>query len=96
MQEALDRIAKSLDGYVAGETSKTVATIELVSAFKVVCNKGHIDAAQLQDDIQAFIDGILIRLNSGTLTQAGAGEELARVYEAAHRGDPDVKALLNG
>lgn len=89
MQQALERLSKTLDAYRQKSLSRGLATIELVSAFKVV-SRTLIDPDQLQAAVAKYIESVLIKLDESGATQDQAFEELSRVYAAAHEGDPEI------
>lgn len=94
MQQAIERIKRSLQAYREGSTSKILARIELVSAFKVVSQTLRIDANVLQSLVEAFIDRVLVQLNEGKLTMEEAIAELSKVYGAAHRDDAEILTYM--
>ncbi len=67
MQQALERISKSIRSYAAGDLSKTLAGIELVAAFKVVCKNVGVDVSELQTPVENYIDSVLVRVGEGGL-----------------------------
>ena len=90
MQQAIERVSKSLEMYGAGALSRTLATIELVSAFKVVSKSLAVSPEELQTSVTAFVNAVLTQLDENKISTDEAVAELARVYEAAHNDDPDI------
>ena len=94
MEQALERVSKSVENYSAGTLTKGVAMIELVSAFKVACKNTQYEAADLQSTVQRYIDSVLRSIDDGRLQSDQAVLEIRRVYEAAHSNDPAVVAYM--
>ncbi len=96
MHQALERITKSVETYSAGDLSRSLTTIELVSAFKVVNKNDVVDPKDLESSVQNYIGAVLGHLDTGELSKAQTVSELRRVYEAAHNNDPNIMAYMAG
>ncbi len=94
MQQALERIARTLESYCEGNLSRALAVIELVSAFKVV-SKHIIDPAILHTSVTAYIEAALSKIDVGELNQGQATVVLSKVYKAANENDPDLLEMIS-
>lgn len=93
MQRALDRISSTLDQYVRKALPRSLATIELVSAFKVV-SRLLIDPVIIQTEVSAYIERVLVKLDQGDISQEEALVNLKHIYTAADRGDADILSQM--
>lgn len=96
MEQAIERISKTVTSYAAGDLSRSLATIELVSAFKVICKKSDLDPATVEADVSDYIEAVLARFDDGAVGESQTVEGLRHVYEAAHNRDPRLSLYLSG
>lgn len=94
MEQAIERVTRSIEGYQTGQIARSIATIELVSAFKVVSRNLSTDAENLKAAVAHYIEAVLSQVDAKQLTGEGAVTELTRVYAAAHRDDPDILTYM--
>ncbi|ESQ78728.1 hypothetical protein [Asticcacaulis sp. YBE204] len=90
MKQALERITRSIESYLAGTQSKALAAIELVAAFKVACRNAGVDSTALEDPVQVYVTAVLGHIDDQALNRDEAIEELRSLYEKAHLKDPGV------
>lgn len=90
MQRALERVSKTIHDYLSTDRSRSLATIELVSAFKVVCKDSDVEESELQQSVASYVEVVLTKIDDGTFSGDQAYQELARTYEAAFNKDPEI------
>lgn len=90
MQQAIERLRKTIKGYASGDLSRSLATIELVSSFKVALKETDAAASERGDLISNYIEALLGRIDANQLSAEHAIEELGRTYKATHSKDPTI------